>query len=135
MSATTTIPPAGPLRGSDAIDVTRADGTTIPVSLDALRAFCSAAAVVPVKPPAAESKDPTVITTVGPMLTDAVGNTYAINAARQVVTNGRPETADGVKVTTIAYHQRRFWRRTQAGDWYYRVDPKSPYTRVQSTRP
>lgn len=125
------VAPGTVLRASDSITVTREDGTPLVVTLDVLRAFILSGSVAVPAPASVESEDGTIINTVGPHLTDAAGNTYVINAARQVVTNGAPEAVTA-NVVAIAYHLKRFWQKNAAGNWYTRNDLKSPYVQVQS---
>jgi hypothetical protein len=134
MSASATAAPVVVLLPSDCITLTREDGTAILVRLDALRAWlldpANEPAIAPPAPAFVESPDGSVVTTVGPVITDALGNTYALNAAGQVVTNGVAETKISSNVVCIAYHLKRLWQKNKAGRWYVRVDPKSPYVQV-----
>ena len=75
----------------------------------------------------------TLVTTVGPTISDGAGNTYAFNASGYVVTNGTLEDglnghATTANVNAIYWDGTHFWQRNTAGGWYTRTNPSAIYT-------
>jgi hypothetical protein len=63
------------------------------------------------------SPNNTVVTTVGPTITDATGSVWAITAAAQVTLNGNVISYTS-GVVEIAYVNGVVWQRNNAGNWY-----------------
>jgi hypothetical protein len=124
------------LAGSEVITVFQG-GVARATNANALKAFLLGNAAVVVPPVTAptpvliESSEGVTVTTVGPQIVDAAHNTYSINGAGQVVTNGLAETVTA-NVTKIAYHNHQFYQFGN-GAWYTRTSPLASY--AQTTDP
>lgn len=81
-----------------------------------------------------ESSDQTIVTTVGPVITDATGNTFAISSGGQILING---TADGStsNVTELAYVAHVLWQENAAGNWYSYLGTPGSYAGPTTTSP
>lgn len=66
---------------------------------------------------AAESPNNTVVTTVGPTITDASANVFSISVGAQVVINGTPDGATS-NVIELAYVNHVLWQENTVGNWY-----------------
>lgn len=72
------------------------------------------------------SPNGTVITTVGPAITDANGNLWSLNSTARVLINGIADLAL-IGVIELAFLSNRIWALTAGGSWYYRVLPTDPW--------
>ena len=80
-----------------------------------------------------ESPEGAIVTTVGPTITDAAGNVYAISSSGFIVTNGSPEMLISANVVELAYHApvaggpRQLYQKNSAGTWYTRTSVTAAY--------
>lgn len=65
----------------------------------------------------AESANNSTVVTVGPVLVDATGEQFALNAAGQVTVNGSPDTSTS-NVKALAYVSHTVWQENTANTWY-----------------
>ena len=68
-------------------------------------------------PITSESANDTIVTTVGPLLTDASGNTWGIATDAKMTLNGT-ELAQTGNVTELAYVNHTVWAENSSGNWY-----------------
>lgn len=64
-----------------------------------------------------ESATNSLVTTVGPVLIDALGNSFSINSAQQIVLNNVVD-AQTQNVVDLAYVNGVMWHKNTAGNWY-----------------
>lgn len=80
-----------------------------------------------------QSAEGTSITTVGPVITDAAGNTYGISANAYVLTNGAEERTISANVVRLYYHApaagaaRQLYQQNRLGNWYTRTSITATY--------
>src|SRR5579859_4952792 len=84
--------------------------------------------------PAKESTDQTVITTVGPQITDANGNTFAISSGAQILINGTIDTSTK-NVVELAYVNHVVWQKNSSGNWYNYLGTPGSYGGPTTTSP
>lgn len=75
------------------------------------------------------SPDKTIVTTAGPAIIDAAGNTWALNAAGQIVVNGVIDTTSA-SVTELAYVSGLVWQRAgtvAAPLWWSKTSPSAQW--------
>jgi hypothetical protein len=65
----------------------------------------------------AASPNNTTVVTVGPTITDSVGNVWSINASTQVVVNGVAQTNTS-NVVELAFVNNVVWQKNTAGNWF-----------------
>ena len=117
---------AGLLSGPDDVTVIQ-NGISRRATLAQLAAFVASTA------PAGESAEGTIVTTVGPTITDAAGNTYGISPAGFVVTNGQPETLISANVAKLIYHAptggspRQLYQQDSSNVWRTRTSVTAAY--------
>lgn len=71
-----------------------------------------------VGPPPVESPNFTVITTVGPSITDSVGTVWTLTAGGQVAINGVPDATTG-SVIELAYVNHLLWQENANNLWWF----------------
>lgn len=64
-----------------------------------------------------ESPDGTTVTTAGPTITDKAGNTFGLNTAAEVVTNGAADAGTN-SVDKLYYKSPTVYQHTTRGQWY-----------------
>ncbi len=72
------------------------------------------------------SPDNTIITMSNQVITDADGNQWAIDAARQIVVNGVVDTTTS-NVQILAYENGEVWQMNTADLWWSKSKPTSPW--------
>lgn len=88
-----------------------------------------------VTPPAAASPDPTDIVTVGPTISDGLGNAWGLTAVGgQVSVNG---TADATTsgVVELAWTKGTVWQKNTAGNWYSKGKPADAWSAATTVSP
>jgi beta-glucanase (GH16 family) len=79
------------------------------------------------------SADRTVVTTVGPVITDNNYNTWSINSAGQVVVNGTPDTAHTANVIELAYVSGQVWQENNQSLWWAKTLPTDAWAPAAGT--
>lgn len=77
---------------------------------------------VTLPPTVTASRDNTLITTVGPVITDANGHTWGIGSGGQVVIDGVADTTTG-RVIELAYEKGAIWQENADKLWWGKAKP------------
>lgn len=80
------------------------------------------------------SGNPTVVTTVGPVITSANYTTFSISSAGTILINGVSDSTTA-NVIELAYVSGNLWQKNQAGNWYEYLGSPGAYSNATTTSP